>query len=317
MILRLSHTDLGVDDLDAAERFYVGALGFLAAHRTAEALYLRAFEEFDTWSLKLTRGERGLRSFTLRVDSDAALDALAERHDALGAPVTELPPGHEPGLGRAMRVLTPDGFMVHFVHEIDEVNLYENGTPRHPMRRAHELVGVPPARIHHVNLRVADVDRSLDYWGGHLGFSTSEYVEDVDGATKLAWIRRSHSTHDVALGRADGPGLHHLAYAVADPSQVLRTCDVLADGGYATQIEFGPGRHGVTNAMTVYAFDPAGHRLEFFAGDYVRDHDRPPLAWSLDSYVEAGRLWWGPRPPASFAERASAVVRATAPLLGS
>lgn len=308
MITRLSHTELSVHDLDAAERFYVHVLGFTLAQRTDDALYLRAAEEFDQWSLKLSAGPSALRWFGFRVASADALEALAADHRALGATVTELAAGHEPGLGRGLRITTPDGFCLHLVHDVEEVSLSgADGVPRHPMRNAHAAHGVPPARIHHVNLKVLDPDRSLRYWGDRLGFSTSERVVDANGSTRLAWIRRSHSTHDVALGRADGIGMHHLAFAVAEPAAVMRVCDVLADGGYADAIEFGPGRHGVTNAMTVYAFDPSGHRIEFFAGDYVRDHDRPPLTWTADAYAKAGRLWWGPLPPASFLEHASAV----------
>jgi len=311
VITRLSHTELAVDDLDAAEQFYVQVLGFTMAHRTDDALYLRAAEEFDQWSLKLSVGAPALRWFGFRVASQHALDALCDDHRSLGSTVTEIDAGHEPGLGRGLRITTPDGFRLHLVHDVEEVPLSgADGVPRHPMRDTHAQHGVPPARIHHVNLRVRDVDASLGYWGDRLGFSTSEQVTDTDGSTRLAWIRRSHSTHDLALGRASSIGMHHLAYAVTDPAAVLRVCDVLADGGYADSIEFGPGRHGVTNAMTVYAFDPSGHRLEFFAGDYVRDRDRPPLTWTADAYAKAGRLWWGPLPPTSFLEHGSAVEAA-------
>jgi catechol 2,3-dioxygenase len=309
VIIRLSHTDLGVDDLDAAERFYVATLGFLVAHRNPDALHLRAAEEFDTWSLKLSLGSPALRSFTFRVESEGDLDELTQLHEKLGAEVEQLPVGHEPGLGRAVRVRTPDGHNVRFVHEVEEVSLVDpDGVPRLPMRRTDREVGVPPARIHHVNLRVADVDDSLAYWRDRLQFSISERVVDTDESTRIAWVRRSHASHDVGLGRAGEPGMHHLAYALPDPASVIRTCDVLADAGYRDQIEFGPGRHGVSNAMTVYAFDPSGHRLEFFTSDYVRDHDRPPVTWGLDAYTEAGRLWWGPAAPASFLEQASPIA---------
>jgi catechol 2,3-dioxygenase len=318
VILRLSHTDLAVDDLDAAEAFYVETLGFVAVERVTDGLYLRGVDEFDAWSLKLSLGTAGLRSFTFRVASETALDELTTAHQALHVPVAELPAGHEPGLGRTVRVRTPDGFTVNFVHAVEEVDFYDrHGTPRHPQRQAHRHHGVPPARLHHVNLRVVDVDASLRYWGGQLRFSTSEYVRNPDESTRLAWIRRSHASHDVALGQADAPGMHHLAFAVADPARLLHACDVLADAGYADALEFGPARHGVSGAMALYMFDPAGHRVELFAGDYVRDLDRRPLAWTWADYLAKGRMWWGPKPPASFAQKSSALAPAAASAISS
>lgn len=313
MILRLSHADLAVDDLAAAETFYVDVLGLRIAHRSDDALHLRAAEEYDAWSLKLSSGAAGLRTFGFRVAAEADLDALASRHEALGAATTELPAGHEPGRGRTLRVRTPDGFAVDFTHAIDEVPLYDDGgRPRHPQRDTDRQHGVPPARLHHINLRTGDVDASLGYWRDELDFSVSEHVTGPDGETRLAWARRSHSTHDVALGLADGPGMHHLAFTVSDPAHLLRAGDVLADGGFASSVEFGPGRHGVSDAMAMYVLDPSGHRIELFAGDYVRDHDRPPLAWTWDDYVAHGRLWWGPSPPASFVEHATPMAAPTA-----
>jgi len=83
---------------------------------------------------------------------------------------------------------------------------------------------------------------------------------------------------------------------------VTRTADLLADAGMQDAIEFGPGRHGATNAFFLYVRDPAGNRLEFYWGDYLRDHDRPPVRWEIDDYRRRGLLWWGQDPPETFFE---------------
>jgi catechol 2,3-dioxygenase len=309
MIARLSHCELGVDDLDAAHRFYVEVLGFRLAQRTDRSLYLRAAEEFDAWTLKLTQGPRaGLHQFTFRTSSEAALDELGELHEGLGLPVAELAPGSEPGWGRALEVLTPDGYAVRFVRDVAEIELPRGVDQRLPMRYTHLREGIPPVRIHHLNVRGPDMDASMAYWQGVLGFSMAECTLDRAGDLRIAWLRRSHQTHDVAMGAFPEVSFHHLAFAVADASAVLRTADVLADGGAAASIEFGPGRHGGTNSMMIYAFDPAGNRLEFFTGDYLRDHDRPPIVWDYASYERAGRIWWGAAPPESFLQRVGPVL---------
>ena len=61
MILRLAHVAVAVDDLEQAGAFYVDLLGFVEAGRDSETLYVRAAEEFDTWSLALVKaGEGGI-----------------------------------------------------------------------------------------------------------------------------------------------------------------------------------------------------------------------------------------------------------------
>jgi catechol 2,3-dioxygenase len=308
VILRLSHAELGVTDLAEARRFYVDVMGFLLGEERNDALYVRAADEFDRWSLKLTLGDVGLRGIGLRVAADADLDELALQHQDLGASVRELPAGAEPGLGRQLEVVSPDGFPVRFVHEVEEIALSTGADLRLPMRYTHERQGFPPSRLHHVNLRTTDVEASLRYWRDGLSFSVSEMVLDEDGGVRGAWMRRSQTTHDVAVGQWSEVGYHHVAFYVLDGATVLRIPDVLADGGYLSSLEYGPNRHGGTNALTVYAFDPFGNRLEFFTGDYVRDHDRPPIVWGYEAYLHSGRSSWGTVPPDSFMQRVVPVL---------
>lgn len=299
MINRLSHVELAVTDLGRARAFYCDVLGLVPYVETPGALWLRAPEEFDVWSLKLTLdGEAGLLTFGFRVDGEAALDALAERHGRLGLPHRFLE--EEPGRGRTLRALAPSGHVVDFQHAVDEVALSGEDGVRMPMRNTHLTRGVAPARLDHINLRVPDIDRSLAYWRHELAFSVSELSVDDDGRPLRAWLRRAPFSHDVAMGRDAQRGFHHVAYAMRDAGALFRAADVLADAGYPHAIEYGPGRHGITDGHFLYVRDPDGSRVELYAGDYIRDLDRPPLVWHGDSYERRGLLWWGAQPPASF-----------------
>ncbi len=304
MILRLAHVVIAVDDLAAARSFYVELLGFLEHRRESDALYLRAAEEFDGWSLGVVqRTTPGLLHSAFRVSDPGDLDALEDLHQRLGAPTRRVPSGVEPGQGVALRVLTPDGHAVEFVHDLEEIEPYDtDGRLRLPMRISNTARGVPPARLDHVSLRVASVPQSLRYWADELAFSPSElWLNDRD-EPHIAWVRRTTTTHDVALGTNAEPAFHHVAYAVSDPHALLRTADLLGDARIPQQLEWGPGRHGATNAFAMYLRDPAGNRLELFNGDYVRDLDRPPLSWRTADYALQGHSWWGDGPPPSFAE---------------
>jgi catechol 2,3-dioxygenase len=303
MILRLAHVVLAVDDLAAARAFYVDLLGFIEHRGDADALYLRGAEEFDTWSLCLVeRDAPGLLHSAFRVAEPGDLDALEALHGGLGAATVRVPAGAEPGQGPALRVLTPDGHAVEFVHALEEIAPYDpDGRLRLPMRSG-TARGIPPARLDHVSLRVASVPGSLRYWADELAFSASELWLDERDEPHIAWVRRTTTTHDVALGATEQPAFHHVAYAVSDPHALLRAADLLGDARLPQQLEWGPGRHGATNAFAMYVRDPAGNRLELFNGDYVRDLDRPPLAWRPADYGSQGHSWWGDPPPPSFKE---------------
>jgi catechol 2,3-dioxygenase len=310
MIIRLAHVELAVSDLQASRAFYVDLLGFDVALETATDLYLRGVDEFDAWSLTLSRRERpGLLRLGFRVDSPDSLQELAVSHERLGLPVEHVDAGVEPNQGPAVRVSSPDGHPLEFFHEFDEVDVYEpDGGVRLPMRRTHEQHGIPPHGLDHVNLRSTSPDESVAYWRDELGFSVSERWEHDDGTTGIAWLRRRRISHEVAFGAFPRAALHHVAYNVGDAGNVARVADLAADGGYRGSIEFGPGRHGVSNAMAIYLQDPCGHRLECYSGDYVRDLDRPPITWPLTVYRDRGLMWWGDEPPETFRTVVSEIV---------
>jgi len=310
MILRLAHVEIAVDDLAAARGFYVDLLGFREHAADARTLYLRASEELDAWSLKISLGAGpGLVHSGFRVAAPEDLEALERLHEDLGCPTAWAPAGTELAQGEALRVLAPTGHRLEFFHDFDEIDPYDaDGRLRLPMRATHLGGASPVARIDHVSQRVPDMRAALDYWLGALDFSASEMWLQEDDTPRVAWVRRTPRSHDVALGANPEPAFHHLAYAVGDPSALLRAADLIGDARLQERLEWGPSRHGATNAFALYVLDPAGNRLELYTGDYVRDLDRPPLLWRPADYAKQGHSWWGSPPPEAFG--------ATMPLVG-
>jgi catechol 2,3-dioxygenase len=300
MINRLSHVELAVTDLERSRAFYCDILGFVAFAESDGAVWLRAPDEFDVWSLKLTRDhEHGLLAFGFRVDGESRLDSLAALHDRLGLSWGWRAAGEEPGRGRMLRVRTPGGHVVDFEHEVDEVPTRDERGPHLPMRHTHARRGIAIGRLDHVNVRTATLAPALAYWQGQLNFSASERQIDSDGEVQRAWLRRTPFSHDMAIGRDERIGFHHVAYTLRDTQAVVAAADLLADAGLPV-IEYGPGRHGITDACFLYIRDPDGNRIELYTGDYIRDLDRPPVDWTLDQYQSTGLLWWGHQPPDSF-----------------
>lgn len=309
MINRLSHVEMAVTDLERASTFYCDLLGLIVFDEGSDALWLRAPAEFDVWSLKLTQDtEPGLLAFGFRVESEECLDELAALHERLALPIAWRQAGAEPGRGRMLRVHTPGGHVVDYEHGVDEVPAHGTRGPQLPMRHTHRRRGVGLARLDHVNVRVATLPEALAYWQGELGFSASERQIDDRGEVQRAWLRRAPFSHDMAIGRDTRIGFHHLAYTLRDTGAVIAAADLLSDAGLSV-IEYGPGRHGITDACFLYVRDPDGNRIELYAGDYVRDLDRPPIDWTLQQYETTGLLWWGHQPPASFLEAGSVLDR--------
>ena len=103
-----------------------------------------------------------------------------------------------------------------------------------------------------------------------------------------------------------GPRLHHVGFWLPDAMAVLRACDVLAAAGYYKEIERGPGRHGLSNALFVYVRDPDGNRIELYANDYLTaDPEAEPIRWTLED--PRRQTFWGHGAPASWFEEAMQV----------
>ena len=88
------------------------------------------------------------------------------------------------------------------------------------------------------------------------------------------------------------PGLHHVAFALDNASDVLRAAEIYAE--HDLQPDHGPGRHAISQAVCIYTRDPAsGVRLELYSSAYlVLDPDWEPVEWKAGEY----RQWWGPEP---------------------
>ena len=141
-----------------------------------------------------------------------------------------------------------------------------------------------------------------------LGFRVTEDIQDEDGTTYAAWMRRKPTVHDTAMTGGDGPAdaprrLRHAREAQhhRDLRQARRAAP------QSDRIERGPGRHGVSNAFYLYLRDPDGHRVEIYTQDYYTgDPDNPVVTW--DVHDNQRRDWWGNPVVPSWYTEASLVL---------
>ena len=160
--------------------------------------------------------------------------------------------------------------------------------------------GVKPLRIDHFNCFSPDVDASVAFWNA-MGFRVTEYTEDAE-TTRLwaAWMQRKGGVHDIAFTNGRGPRLHHLAFWVPTPLNIIDLLDLMATTGYVANIERGPGRHGIANAFFLYVTDPDGLRTEVYCSDYQTvDPDHEPIKWDLKD-PRRQTLWGAPAPKSWF-----------------
>lgn len=298
-VLRAGHAEYLVTDLDRAREFYVELLGFVESGHDGDRLYLRGIEERSAASLVLRKSDRpGAAHIAFRVESEDDLDRFQARVSKLRLTCrwTDDPAVH----GRALLYQDPAGLPVELYHEAQPAERMLQEFHLH--RGAHIL------RLDHFNCQVPNVQLEHDFYTQELGFRSTEYTESDEQPPRLwaSWLTRKHTVHDLALMNGRGPRLHHVGFSVPDALAILRACDILAGARLGAQIERGPGRHGLSNAMFVYLRDPDGNRIELYTGDYLTaDPDAEPIRWSLED--PRRQTFWGHHAPDSWFQEAAEV----------
>jgi len=289
-IVRLSHVEYTVTDLAASRAFYVDTLGLQVTHETATTLYLRAMEERGHHCLVLTQSDKAEVSVLgFKLYDDTELDRAQAFFAGRGLACEWL---ERPFMQRVLRTTDPWGIPLEFYVKMDRLE------PIHQQYRLYN--GVKPLRIDHFNMFSADVDASVAFYND-IGFRVTEFTEDDEsGKIWAAWMHRKGGVHDVAFTNGLGPRLHHTAFWVPNPLNIIDLLDLMATTGYVSNIERGPGRHGISNAFFLYVLDPDGHRIEIYCSDYQTvDPDLEPIRWALDD-PQRQTLWGAPAPRSWF-----------------
>ena len=299
-IVRLSHVEYNVRDLAASQAFYVDTLGLQVTHETEDALYLRAMEERGHHCIHLIKSDAasvGVLGF--KVWEDADLDRLSDFFTERGLPVEWI---EKPFFDRTLRSRDPWGIPLEFYAKMERLA---------PIHQKYALYrGVKPLRIDHFNMFSSDVDASVNFYND-MGFRVTEYTEDSEtGRLWAAWMHRKGGVHDIAFTNGIGPRLHHSAFWVPTPLNIIDLLDLMSTTGYVANIERGPGRHGISNAFFLYVRDPDGHRIEIYCSDYQTvDPDLEPIKWDLTDPQR--QTLWGAAAPKSWFEEGSLFDGAT------
>ena len=131
-------------------------------------------------------------------------------------------------------------------------------------------------RIGHIHLKVSDLQKSLDFYSGLLGFDKMM----VYGG-QAAFISAGGYHHHIGLNtwQSKGaspapeyaPGLYHTAILYPERKDLAKILQRLIDAKYPIT---GASDHGVSEA--IYLDDPDGNGVELY-------WDRPKADWPLDT----------------------------------
>lgn len=277
-ILRLSHVEIRVPDLELATAYYVEVVGLIETGREANRVFLKCWDEHQHHSVVLTlEPTHGLNHFGFKVTDRSDLDHYRKRLDKAGVEVTRFKAGEwAEGHGESIRFALPGGHQMELVHGMQQVGnlLPLTNPPPRPMG----LAGMAPPRLDHVFLTAEEVDHVTDFLTEHLDFRLTEQVLADDGFKIASWLEVSHKSHDLAVITGPNHGLHHFAFWVDGWNDLRTAADVCAYHG--VNLETNPTRQGVTRGQSLYFFDPVGNRNEMFTGGYWVDPDAEPVTWT-------------------------------------
>lgn len=283
-ITRASHVALAVTDLAASRDFYRDTIGLVVTEETDDVVYLRGLEEASHHSLRLElAAEPKALAIGLRVRTDDDIVA-AERHFTSGGIDFErVELDHQ---GPTIRFRDPVGTHMELTSSMDVVE--------RRMQQFDEFVAGAPQRLDHYQVVTYDVQAATDFWTG-LGMRLSEYTA-TDGTDELwgTWMEVKGNTHDLVFTNGRGPRLHHFAFTVPDAAALIHAADVAGARGFGQEIDRGPGRHGISNALFLYLRDPDQHRIELFTTHYqFIDLEAEPIRWDT-SNPQRAQLWGMP-----------------------
>jgi catechol 2,3-dioxygenase len=141
----------------------------------------------------------------------------------------------------------------------------------------------PRVDIGHVHLKVADIERSLAFYTGVLGFELQQRLGD-----EAAFLSAGGYHHHIGLNtwqsRGGSPppprhtGLFHVAIRYPDRAALADALRRLVDAGHPLS---GASDHGVSEA--IYLADPDGNGIELY-------RDRPREEWPREPSGEVAMV---------------------------
>lgn len=293
-IAHLGHVEVYTDHFDESLDFFTRVYGLKLSGSDAESAYLRAWDDYEFHSLKLTRhhttgvGHIGYRAASAQALVDQVAIIQASGYICHGWVAGDL--AH----GRAFRFEDPFGHVFEIYW--DTVKYRAEGVDRPALKNMasrYTAQGAAPRRIDHLNLLATDVNEFRRFMETCLGSRVTEMIQLDNGRTGGCWFTVNNKTYDLACTEDHSGGharLHHVTYATDTREDILRAADIFLENG--VHIETGPHKHAIQGTFFLYVWEPAGNRVELAnaGARLILAPDWEPVVWT-EAERKRGQAW--------------------------
>lgn len=271
LLNQLVYVELGSPDPAASVAFFTRKLGMRVVHTDGDKTYLRHWGDYYTYSLIISPAEDAcLKTMAWRTESAEALEEAVGRIEAEGSHVGEWSES-DFGRGRAYGFTGPYGHHMSLLWDIEFFHAepeFASAYPDRPEKRSSH--GAAARFTDHVTIAASDVDGFAKWYSEILGFrimatTTLEHAP----ITVFGVLTTNEKSHDlgIVVDTSSTPGrIHHLAFWVDHPEDLVRIADLMIENG--TPIEFGPSIHGIGEQHFLYFREPSRLRIEMNSGGY-------------------------------------------------
>lgn len=292
-VAHLGHVELLTNKFEESLDFFVNVYGLTESGRDENSVYLRAWDDYEFHSLKLTKSDTtGVGHIGYRASSEAALMHRVKVIEEMGCGIGWV--DGDMGHGRAYRFTDPDSHVFELYYDTVKYQAPESERPalKNIAQRYHGR-GVAVRRIDHLNLLATNVEAIRDFMQKALGSRVTEQIMLDNGVLAGCWFTVNNKTYDIAYTKdATGtPGrFHHVTYALDQREDVLRAADIFLENNVF--IETGPHKHAVQGTFFLYVYEPAGNRVEVCnaGARLILQPDWETVTWT-ESDRKKGQAW--------------------------
>jgi catechol 2,3-dioxygenase len=292
-VAHLAHLELLTPTPEKSLAFFIDVMGMTESGRKGESVYLRGWDDYERYSLKLTGSKTsGLGHAAFRARSPQALERRVKALQTADAGVGWIE--DELGHGPAYQFRDPDGHLLEIYYETEWYEApphlkpsLKNQAQRFPAR------GVNVRRIDHFNCLAADIAANREFFQNALGFRLTEQIVLDNGIEAGMWLTCTNKSYDFAytLESHGARGrFHHVTFALDSRDEVLRAADIFLENG--VYIETGPHKHAVQQTFFLYVWEPGGNRVEVAnaGARLVLAPDWKPIVWT-EAERGKGQAW--------------------------
>jgi catechol 2,3-dioxygenase len=292
-VAHLGHIELLTNKFEESLDFFVNVYGLTPSGRDADSVYLRAWDDYEFHTLKLTRSDTtGMAHCGYRTSSEEALMRRVAAIEKMGLGIgwTDGDLGHGP----SYRFRSPDGHVFELYWQTNKYEAPDGEKPalKNVAQRYHGR-GVAPRRIDHFNLLATDVSKMRDFMVEAMGSRVTEMIKLDNGRIGGCWFTVNNKGYDMACTE-DHSGaagrFHHITYAADHRDDILRAADIFLENGVF--IETGPHKHAIQGTFFLYVYEPAGNRVEVAnaGARLILDPDWQPVVWT-EAERRKGQAW--------------------------